>query len=135
MPAAARRSRRRSTGCRNICRNEELKIQQKDLNRLDRILGLLSSDNPGERASAAKAAAEFIKKHDVSWRELLEGRALPRGKRSKEIGIDYLEAAESRIRQLQTHNANLEKQVRRLKDKLEAIEDEQAAEQAGRGRR
>jgi len=81
----------------------------------------LSSDNPGERASAAKAAAEFVKKHDVSWRELLEGRALPRGKRSKEIGIDYLEAAESRIRQLQTHNANLEKQVRRLKDKLEAL--------------
>jgi hypothetical protein len=135
MRAAVRRSRRRSTACGPTCPNEELKIQQKDLNRLDRILGLLSSDNPGERASAAKAAAEFIKKHDVSWRELLEGRALPRGKRSKEIGIDYLEAAESRIRQLQTHNANLEKQVRRLKDRLDAIEDEQAAEQAGRGRR
>ena len=121
MPAAARPSKRRSTGCTSTCRARELKIQQKDLNRLDRILGLLSSDSPGERASAAKAAAEFIKKHDVSWRELLEGRALPRGKRSKEIGIDYLEAAESRIRQLQTHNANLEKQVRRLKDKLEEL--------------
>jgi hypothetical protein len=36
---------------------------------------------------------------------------------------------------LQTHNGTLEKQVKRLKDKLEAIEDKQAVEQAGRGRR
>src|SRR3569833_4376796 len=108
MPGVARRSRRRSTGCTSTCRARELKIQQKDLNRLDRILGLLSSDSPGERASAAKAAAEFIKKHDVSWRELLEGRALPRGKRSKEIGIDYLEAAESRIRKVRAQNANVD---------------------------
>jgi peptidoglycan hydrolase CwlO-like protein len=44
----------------------------------------------------------------------------------KEIGVDYLEAAESRIRQLQAHNANLEKQVRRLKEKIEEAEDEVA---------
>jgi cell division septum initiation protein DivIVA len=44
----------------------------------------------------------------------------------KEIGVDYLEAAESRIRQLQAHNANLEKQVRRLKEKIEEAEDEAA---------
>ena len=44
----------------------------------------------------------------------------------QEIGINYLEAAESRIRQLQTHNVSLEKQIRRLKDRLDAIEDEQA---------
>ena len=37
--------------------------------------------------------------------------------------IDYLKAAESRIRQLQAHNQMLEKQVRRLKDKLEASEE------------
>jgi len=42
----------------------------------------------------------------------------------KEIGVDYLEAAESRIRQLQAHNMTLEKQLRRLKEKLEEIEDE-----------
>ena len=40
--------------------------------------------------------------------------------RRSDIGIDYLKAAESRIRQLQAHNAMLEKQVRRLKDKLDA---------------
>jgi cell division septum initiation protein DivIVA len=38
--------------------------------------------------------------------------------------VDYLEAAESRIRQLQTHNANLEKQVRRLNEQLQEAQDE-----------
>jgi len=102
-------------------------MQQKDLARLERILGLLGSEHDGERASAAKAAAEFMKKHGFSWRDLIEGRALgvrAAAKVRKEIGVDYLEAAESRIRQLQAHNANLEKQVRRLKDKLDEIEDE-----------
>jgi len=108
------------------CRNEEIEIHQKDLNRLDRILGLLGSEHAGERASAAKAAADFIRKHNMSWRELIEGRAVPKGRKVVEVGVDYLEAAESRIRQLQTHNATLEKQVRRLKDKLDAIEDEHA---------
>jgi hypothetical protein len=95
---------------------------RKDLVRLERILGLLSSDHAGERASAAKAAVDFIKKHELSWTDVLEGRALgPRAAAMirHEIGVDYLEAAESRIRQLRAHNANLEKQVRRLKDKLE----------------
>lgn len=100
-------------------------MQQKDLARLERILGLLGSDHDGERASAAKAAAEFMKKHGFSWRDLIEGRALgvrAAAKVRKEIGVDYLEAAESRIRQLQAHNASLEKQVRRLKDKLEDLD-------------
>ena len=102
---------------------------------MDRILGLLASDNAGERASAARAAAEFIKNHNTSWRELIEGRTASKGRKVVEVGVDYLEAAESRIRQLQTHNASLEKQVRRLKDKLEAIEDEQASAPVVRGRR
>jgi hypothetical protein len=124
MRAAARRWRRRSSGWAAGCA-EEPKIQQRDLTRLDRILGLLASDNAGERASAAKAAAEFMKKHNLSWRELIEGRAAPqKGGRRAEIGVDYLEAAHSRIRQLQAHNAHLETQVRRLKAKLEAAEED-----------
>lgn len=95
-------------------------MQKRDLTRLVRILGLLSSDNAGERASAAKAAHDFIKKHDLDWNDLLTvGGAAPR--RTKEIGVDYLEAAESRIRQLQNHNQRLEKQVQRLKDKLDGL--------------
>ena len=93
-------------------------MQKRDLARLIRILGLLSSDNAGERATAAKAAHDFVRKHDLDWNDLL---VAPDGRRRREIGVDYLEAAESRIRQLQAHNEHLEKQVRRLKEKLEAL--------------
>jgi hypothetical protein len=93
-------------------------VQKRDLTRLVRILALLSSDNAGERASAAKAAHDFIKKHELDWNDLLTSRTK---RRAKEIGVDYLEAAESRIRQLQDHNQRLEKQVQRLKDKLDDL--------------
>jgi peptidoglycan hydrolase CwlO-like protein len=96
-------------------------MQKRDLTRLVRILGLLSSDNAGERASAAKAAHEFIKKHDLDWNDLLTAKP---AQKTKEIGVDYLEAAESRIRQLQAHNQRLEKQVQRLKNKLDALNSE-----------
>lgn len=99
-------------------------MQKKDLVRLDRILALMSSDHAGERASAAKAATELIRKHNLSWWEVLEGRALgakaAEAVRRSDLGIDYLKAAESRIRQLRAHNDMLEQQVARLKDKLEA---------------
>jgi len=100
-------------------------MQKKDLVRLDRILSLMSSDHAGERASAAKAATDLIKKHGLSWWQVLEGKALGARAaaevRKSDLGIDYLEAAESRIRQLRAHNDMLEKQVRRLTDKLEAL--------------
>ena len=64
-----------------------------------------------------------MRKHNLSWRDVLDGKALPQkgGRPRTEIGVDYLEAAQSRIRQLQAHNAYLEKQIRRLKTKLEEI--------------
>jgi hypothetical protein len=65
-----------------------------------------------------------MKKHDLSWRELIEGAAAPAAgkgsKRYREVsGVDYLHAAESRNRQLQAHIMRLERQVRLLKEKLE----------------
>jgi hypothetical protein len=97
-------------------------MQQKDVARLDRILGLLGSEHAGERASAALAATTLINRHNLTWWDILEGRALgPRAAakvRRSDIGIDYLKAAESRIRQLQAHNQMLEQQLRRLKEKL-----------------
>ena len=53
---------------------------------------------------------------------MIEGRALgPKAAAAvgRDIGIDYLEAAESRIRQLRSLNDALEKQVSRLKNQLE----------------
>ena len=99
------------------------RIQKRDIERLERILGLLTSEHDGERAAAALAASALIARHDLSWRDVIEGRALgPRAAAAlrREIGVDYLEAAESRIRQLRSHNDALEKQVSRLKTQLEA---------------
>jgi cell division protein FtsB len=55
---------------------------------------------------------------------VIEGKALnAKGKgavRRHEVGgVDYLAAAESRLRQLQAHNMRLERQIRLLKEKLE----------------
>jgi len=64
-----------------------------------------------------------MRKHSLSWRELIEGSAAPShhkgSRRYREVsGVDYLHAAESRIRQLQAHNMRLERQVRLLKERL-----------------
>ena len=85
---------------------------------------MLSSEHTGERASAAKAADAFIKKHKLSWLDVIEGRAAstkgkPAVRRLEVNGVDYLAAAESRLRQLQAHNMRLERQIRLLKEKLE----------------
>ena len=70
----------------------------------------------------------LIKKHNLTWWDVLEGRALgakaAAAVRRSDIGIDYLKAAESRIRQLRAHNDMLEKQISRLKAKLEAAAGE-----------
>jgi hypothetical protein len=91
--------------------------------KLDHILGLLGSEHAGERATAALKADAFLKKHKLSWRDLIEGRIV-QGPRRSEVGIDYLEAAESRLRQMKAHNEALEKQVSRLKAQLEALKEE-----------
>ena len=106
--------------------HEDAKIQRRDLTRLSRILELLSSDHAGERAAAALAATTFIKKHDLSWLDILEGGAMPlpkaTSKRHKlDPSDDDLKAAESRLRQMQAHNFNLERQISRLKTQLEAM--------------
>lgn len=99
-------------------------IHKRDLDRLERILGLLASDQTGERASAALAACTLLAKHGLNWRDVIEGKALgPKAAaalRRSEVGVDYLEAAESRMRQLRRHNDALEKEVGRLKEKLDA---------------
>jgi hypothetical protein len=70
----------------------------------------------------------LLKKHNLTWWDVLEGRALSAkaaaAVRRSDIGIDYLKAAESRIRQLRAHNEMLEKQISRLKAKLEVATGE-----------
>jgi hypothetical protein len=42
-----------------------------DRNRLVKLLGLLASDKAGERDAAGLAAVRLLKKHRVSWADLL----------------------------------------------------------------
>lgn len=41
-----------------------------DLARFRKILGLLGSDQVGERAAAAKKASEFLASHSLSWSDV-----------------------------------------------------------------
>ncbi len=94
---------------------------------------MLASDHAGERAAAALKAAAFIRKHGLTWWDVLEGRALgvraAAAVRRSDIGIDYLKAAESRLRQVKAHNEMLEKQVQRLKARVEALTPKKVGEE------
>jgi len=82
-------------------------------------------DHPGERAAAALKAVAFLKRHELSWLDVLEGRALPRGNvrpRRLDSSDDDLKAAESRLRQMRAHNDALERQIKRLKTTIDALQ-------------
>lgn len=96
----------------------ESKINKKDLQRLDRILGLLGSEHAGERASAALAADTLLKKHKLSWQDVLGG-GLVQGPVRRDVDPTLLEAAQSRLRQARGHVETLERQVALLKRQLE----------------
>lgn len=43
-----------------------------DIERLARICGLLGSSHDGERSAAAYQATQLLRRHGLSWRELVE---------------------------------------------------------------
>ncbi len=100
-------------------------MNKADLAKLKRVLGLLGSDHVGERASAALAAHRLLQSKGASWSELLAMPGSARGaKGPTEQGIDYVAAAESRMRQLRRENDRLEAQIKRLKTQLSTVKDE-----------
>ncbi|MEO8883572.1 MAG: hypothetical protein ABI377_09215 [Devosia sp.] len=104
-------------------------MQRRSLTRLVRILGLLGSDQPGERASAAQAAHRLVTSLGVTWMELLQPPAEVKTKvvvqRVRDYDLDQQAAAEARMRQLKTTNDRLEKEVRALRRRLTNIADRQ----------
>lgn len=99
--------------------------------KLTRILGMLGSDHEGERASAALAAHRFVKRAGVTWWDLLaprdprapSGRQPPSGVERRIVVdpiMDLTRATESRLRQLQRENADLQAEIKRLKRLLSA---------------
>jgi hypothetical protein len=94
-----------------------------ELIKLIRVLSMLGSDHPGERAAAALVAHRLIKSNNRTWSELLQ----PAGQRYVgevivrtvyEWGIDHAKAAESRIRQVREENDRLRREVTRLRARL-----------------
>jgi len=95
-----------------------------ELIRLSRILGMLGSAHEGERAAAAVAADRIIREMGTTWDVLLDPNR-PSGegvvvRRWVDIFHDPAAAAESRMRQLRRENADLRKEVVRLRRLLDA---------------
>lgn len=92
------------------------------LSKLVRVLGMLGSEHPGERASAALAAHRMMLGAGLTWRELLEAPTDPNGKvvvkRIHEYGIDHHSAAEARMRQLKTRTQLLENENKALRRRI-----------------
>ncbi|MDR3470924.1 MAG: hypothetical protein P4M09_04430 [Devosia sp.] len=111
-------------------------MRQAALTRLIRILGLLGSDQDGERAFAALAAHKLVTAAGVTWSDLLRPAASGRGdgkiavRRVHEYGVDPHGAAEARMRQLKSSNERLEKEVRALRRRLTTLADRERRRQA-----
>ena len=104
-----------------------------DLSKLNRILGMLGSDNPGERAAAALAADRLVRKIGTNWWALLGepdiGRR--RGIRQeavrtvREWGVEHQKAADARLRQVRDENERLVREVVRLRRRLSDLAAQQ----------
>ena len=93
-------------------------MNKTDRARLNRILGMLGSEHDGERASAAAAAANLMRKWGLSWDDVLQEPSPPRRKHSADLGIDYAAAAQSRMRQLKAENEALHRENKRLRTRV-----------------
>jgi len=104
-------------------------MQRRNLTKLVRILGLLGSDQPGERASAAQAAHRLVTSLGVTWMDLLQPPAEVKTKvvvqRVRDYDVDQQAAADARMRQLKATNDRLEREVRALRRRLTTIADRQ----------
>ncbi len=99
-------------------------IDDRDRDKLIRILALLGSDQSGERASAALAAHRLVGSLGSSWAELLEPRAaVPKVvvQRVHEWDINHRDAAEARIRQLKATTERQERQIRALRTRINRL--------------
>jgi cell division protein FtsB len=104
-------------------------MQRRDLTRLVRILGLLGSDQPGERAAAAMQAHKLVTSLGLSWTELLDPPPKEVKKvvvqRVRDYDIDQQAAADARMRQLKDTNDRLEKEVRALRRRVAGVAEQQ----------
>jgi hypothetical protein len=98
-------------------------LKEGDRTKLIRILGMLGSNHPGERAAAALAAHRLVQSKRTNWSDLLRlsgggdtGGVIVRT--VYEWGIDHAKAAEARMRQIRAENEQLHREVSQLRNRL-----------------
>jgi hypothetical protein len=98
-------------------------LSKRDRAKLIRILKLLGSDQPGERASAALAAQRLVEASGLTWDEIFAEQAPSKVivQRVREWDIKHAEAAEARIRQLKDTTERQERQIRVLRGRVNAL--------------
>jgi hypothetical protein len=97
-----------------------------DAARLARILALLGSDQPGERAAAAEAAHRMVGRLGLRWEEILAPPPRP-DRRPASPSHDALNAAQSRLRQSMRENADLRRRITRLQRRIEVLHRQRPA--------
>lgn len=109
-----------------------MSIDGRTRRKLVRILKLLGSDQPGERASAALAANKLVASLDTDWETLLEPQ--PQTKvvihRVREWDVNHREAAEARIRQLKETAERQARQIRGLRTRVNTLVDRERLRRA-----
>jgi hypothetical protein len=101
-----------------------------DLALLFLILGMLGSNHPGERASAALAGHRQVKAMGTAWSDLFRSRRAPRSgdvilRTFYENRIDHVRAAEARMRQLRSKIEGWPKENTKLKTRLAVRADQE----------
>ncbi|MBL6080738.1 hypothetical protein JMJ56_22230 [Belnapia sp. T18] len=108
-------------------------MRSSDAAKLARILGLLGSDQAGERAAAAEAAHRLVTRLGLSWDEVLapqrESSQADSALRRKPASAshDTLAAAQSRLRQSMRENADLRRRITQLQRRIEVLHQQMPA--------
>lgn len=107
-------------------------IDSRTRRKLIRILKLLGSDQPGERASAALAADKLVASLGTDWETLLEPQAETKVvvQRVREWDVNHREASEARIRQLKETTERQARQIRGLRTRVNTLIDRERLRRA-----
>jgi len=63
-------------------------LPARDLDRLIKLCGLLTSDADGERATAARMASDLLRAHRLTWAEVLRAGGAPTVTREVRVWLD-----------------------------------------------
>jgi hypothetical protein len=91
--------------------------------KLVKVAGLLASDNPGERASAAARATEILRRNAMSWEDALASVPVEALFVSDTISVEPV--FDDEVTRLRSALATSEAMWRSLAEELDAVKPEQ----------